>query len=471
MMFLEVDARRIDSMESGFSSEETSPAPAPAFVPKRLFAVGAGLLGLAGAAIGALHLSAPSQAAVQPDHVTARGLLEHPDFIDVAAQNIQTLAGDHLKGKEHELKPAMHRMMRKLTDILSENDPEGTKQLESIRLSPDQKADVLSMVKQMGDRRVQSVGKEVLEIALKHKDDEKGDFESIQNDLSSKFQPRMEELKTLKTSIVPASLRELEDKFNVDSSAEGRRLEGVSTKEPGSTLTAADSKAANMKLEDALGVVGGLLEQARLALDESAVIGGSFGSTHHVPYFWRSLIGLAAFGTETADCFMRQNDVKDAKGEIVNADSTQTNSVKMAMCPMKYAGAGMDFLSGANNVMNLQNTRLPQDFGMLFGGAAPHAAQPGYSPYAQQQHYNAFARQQTQHPMLGNMFGHQQIAQSRVQHPMMQMANGHPMMQMANGVMHSLAQHATNQYPNQYAHGYNAHATALQHHPGFTYTR
>lgn len=54
---------------------------------------------------------------------------------------------------------------------------------------------------------------------------------------------------------------------------------------------------------------------------------------------------------------------------------------------------------------------------------------------------------------------------------MMQMANGRPMMQMANNVMHSLAQHATNQYPNQYAHGYNAHATALQHHPGFTYTR
>lgn len=455
-MFLETaSSRRIDSMESGFDSDDM-PVAAPTWTAKRKFAVGAGLLGLAGCAVGALHLSAPSQPAVQPElvgAVSARGLLEHPDFIDVAAQNVWTLAGDHLQGKEHQLKPAMHRMMRKLTDILSEHDPEGREQLENIKLSPDQKADVLTMVKKMGDKRVQGLGREVLEIGLKHKDDDEEGIKSIQKDISSKFQPRVEELKTLRSSIVPASIRDLEDKFNVDVSVQSRRLTDTSTSNPGGMLTAKDAKAADMKMEDALGIVGGLLEQARLALDESAVIGGSFGSDKHVPAFWRSLIGLAAFGTETADCFMRQNDAHAPSGKIVSGEA-RTNTVKAAMCPMKYAGAGMDFLSGINNVMNIQNTKLPQDFGLVFGGhAQPQAAQTGFNPQYTQQMFQQHQAALQQHAQQLYQQHAGQVAQP-TSTQMTHMAN------MAHGLMSQMAQHGANQY-----------AQAQTQHPGFTYTR
>merc|ERR1712232_416613 len=133
-----------------------------------------------------------------------------------------------------------------------------------------------------------------------------------------------------------------------------------------------------MKVEDATGIIGGLLEQVRLALDESAVIGSAFGSKAHVPYYWRSGVAGLDYAVEVGDCLMRQNDkhVKDKDGKTHTVDTAEANPVKESMCMMKYAGAGMDFLAGLNNVMGVQNTRLPQDFSMMFGGAP----QAGYNP-------------------------------------------------------------------------------------------
>jgi len=382
----------VDSMESGMtSSEDFASAPPVRLTPKRLFAVGAGLLGVAGCAAAVLHGSTTS-AGSSVEQISARSLLEHPDFIDVAANNVWSVAGHHLAGKEHKLRPAMHEVMSKVTKILDEHDPEGGRQLESVKLTHQQKADVLSMVKRMSDKHVQKVGKEILDIAVKHQSDKESALENMQSEISSAFQPRLAELQDLKSSVVPASLRRGEDTFQADVPVEQRRrLSSHCTGDdsechPGSEITPAMAKGMNMKMEDALGVVGALLEQARLALDESAVIGSSFGSNHHVPYYWRSLIGGAAFGVETMDCFMRQNDVHktvDGKSVLVNGNSNQVNSVKMSMCPMKYAGAGMDFLSGLNNAAGIQNTRLPQDFQMMFGG---HAQQPqaGFNPYGAQ---------------------------------------------------------------------------------------
>lgn len=456
-MFFKTSSRTIDSMESGFTSEDMPAQPPPTFTGKRLFAVGAGLLGLAGCVATALHASAPSRGGVQPvpaETVSARSLLEHPDFIDTAAQNVQTLVGDRLKGREHKLRPAIRRTMSKVTELLSKHDPEGGRQLEAIKLTHQQKDDVLGVVKRMSDKHVQNVGKKVLEIALSHQSDKENAMEGIQRDISSAFHPRMKELKTLKNSVMPASIRGIEEKFSVDHTEatpvkERRLCTGDTSKcHPGSEITAAMSKDTDMKLEDAAGIIGGVLEQARLALDESATIGSAFGSKAHVPYYWRSGIAGLDYAVEVGDCLMRQNDkhVKDANGQTHIVDSGSPNPVKSEMCLMKYAGAGMDFLAGMNNALGIQNSRLPQDFQMMFGGAAPPAAQAGYSPYAQQQAAPVPVQQQPPNPFA--MFA-----------PHQQPAAAHPV-PTAQSVLNTLAQHA-----------HTSAAAARAAHPKFAYAR
>eukprot|EP00929_Paragymnodinium_shiwhaense_P054299 TRINITY_DN271_c0_g2_i1.p1 TRINITY_DN271_c0_g2~~TRINITY_DN271_c0_g2_i1.p1 ORF type:complete len:463 (+),score=106.66 TRINITY_DN271_c0_g2_i1:106-1494(+) len=462
-MFLPVAAREVEPVHACGTSSDDASSPVlretSIFSAKRLLAVGAGLLGLGCA--GVLCSSQASfRQSVQPlstgDSISARALLEHPGFIDAASDNVWHLGKEHLAGKQHKLKPAIRDMMSKLSKIIEEEDPEGTRHLDRVQLSPQQAADVLAVVKRMSDRRVQSVGKEVLEIAMKHKDDK---LEEVEKEVKSVFTPRLHELKALKESVLPPSARLHGDDEDSIAAEDARRLSSSSTTKkhctgdtsqcnPGSEITSAMGSAMNMKLEDALALIGGLAEQARLALDEANVIGTSFGSAnHHVPYYWRSLIGGLAFGTETLDCFMRQDDVHttDKAGQTVlkSSSSGQPNSVKMAMCPMKYAGAGMDFISGLNNMMGIQNNRLPQDFQTMFGGAQPQA---GYNPYGggyaaqpQRAAVNPFAMF-APHPAT-------QPAQGFLSHPAAQ-----PMRTMQQPMMHPGA------YP------------AAQH-PGFAYPR
>merc|ERR1712224_398519 len=168
--------------------------------------------------------------------------------------------------------------MKKVSELMEEHDPEGARYLESIKLSPHQRGSVVSVVKAMSNKKVQDVGHEVLQIAYEHKDEKDGlktAVEKVQQTLA----PRSRELEDLKKTVVPASLRDIQEKYNMHVDIKERRLatshcHGDTSKcHPGSELTSAMGKGMSMKLEDAMGIVGGLLEQARLALDASAVIG------------------------------------------------------------------------------------------------------------------------------------------------------------------------------------------------------
>eukprot|EP00929_Paragymnodinium_shiwhaense_P054300 TRINITY_DN271_c0_g3_i1.p2 TRINITY_DN271_c0_g3~~TRINITY_DN271_c0_g3_i1.p2 ORF type:complete len:470 (+),score=158.67 TRINITY_DN271_c0_g3_i1:72-1481(+) len=462
--FLQLQGRDMEGsfeVEEGLSSEEVGtavglPTKKPLFTPKRVIAVCAGALGLAGCAGAAFLRGSPAQQ-VQPDHITARALLEHPEFVDIASSNVWELGKEHMQGKEEKLRPAVQHMMAQLSEIIQEYDPESSKHLESIKLSPEQRRDVLSVVKRMGDSRVQAVGKEVLEVAAKHHQD---GMDAIGHELHARFQPRMGELRALKESVLPVSLRAQEAEAAEATTATdmtGRRLNCVgdaSKCSPGSMLTSSMSSGMAMKLEDALALIGGLAEQARLALDEASVIGTSFGSVqHHVPWEARSMIGALAFGTETLDCFMRQDDEHETKKDgttvLKNGESGQMNTVKAAMCPMKYAGAGMDALSGLNNMMGIQNSRLPYDFQMMFGGGAPQQMQAGYNPHAAYNPaYNqGYARAA---PAMSpfNMFAPHPQQQQPAMNPMHQMAS-----QMMGHGMQMMGQHA-NQMMGQHAAGF-----------------
>eukprot|EP00929_Paragymnodinium_shiwhaense_P034440 TRINITY_DN1873_c0_g1_i1.p1 TRINITY_DN1873_c0_g1~~TRINITY_DN1873_c0_g1_i1.p1 ORF type:complete len:467 (-),score=120.12 TRINITY_DN1873_c0_g1_i1:290-1690(-) len=466
MAFVQISNREVESLESGLSGEDSpSPQVQNRFSSKRLFAIGAGLLGLAGCACAVV--STGPQPTLQPVGViSARQLLEHPEFIDAASNNVWQLGKQHMAGKEHKLKPAVHRMMSKLSEIIAEYDPEGAQHLDKIQLSPAQRSDAIAVVKRMGDRRVQAVGKEVLQIALKHKDDGEKSMQKIADEFRATFSPRKQELSALRESVLPASVREREEAADTDvEEAAARRLgttkhcTGDATQcNPGGAITSAMGTDMSMKMEDALALIGGLAEQARLALDEANTIGTSFGSVnHHVPWYFRSLVGGLAFGTETLDCVMRQDDVhttkKDGTTVLKSSVGGESNSVKLAMCPMKYAGAGMDALSGINNIMGVQNSRLPQDFQMMFGGGA--APQAGYNPLGAPQPRAAAS------PF--SMFAPQQPA-------------AHPATQAAHGFLNNMglnrgaAQPAYHPAMQQPAYGMQAYHPAVQH-PGFAYPR
>eukprot|EP00929_Paragymnodinium_shiwhaense_P026361 TRINITY_DN1569_c1_g1_i1.p1 TRINITY_DN1569_c1_g1~~TRINITY_DN1569_c1_g1_i1.p1 ORF type:complete len:475 (-),score=129.04 TRINITY_DN1569_c1_g1_i1:131-1555(-) len=465
------DADRADSGLSGEDEEIAREVRPSNFGKKRVFAIGAGLLGLAGCAGAAVFANASSNGAAVSSApaggLTARALLEHPDFIEAASQNIWALGQKHpsMQGKEHKLKPAVARMMASLSQIIAEQDPEGTQHLDNIGLSMEQKNDVVSVVKRMGDHRVQSVGQEVLQLAVKHKDDK--DIEGLQDEVKSVFTPRKQELASLKEQVLPDSIRQKVEQLTTPTEEQQRRLKTTST-HPATQLTNAMGNDMGMKIEDALGMIGGLAEQARLALDEANTIGTSFGTVqHHVPWYWRSLVGGLAFGTETMDCILRQDDIKETDKKtgqqvLVSGHGGSPNTVKMAMCPMKYAGAGMDFISGVNNAMGIQNSKLPYDFQMMFGGQPQAGFNPAYGAAPARAPTNPFS-----------MFAPQQQQQPQQQHPLNQLM-GHAMNAMqgmtqqrapaTGGFMMPQQQHAGYMMPQQQAYH------PVQH-PGFAYPR
>merc|ERR1719482_2156677 len=90
---------------------------------------------------------------------------------------------------------------------------------------------------------------------------------------------------------------------------------------------------------------------------------------------------------------MRQNDGRSQK----------YNSVKLAMCPMKYAGALMDLLSGVNNAAGIQNQNLPNDVHALMAGK-PFGGNPLGGNPQQNPSYNYALAATQQHPQMAQNF-------------------------------------------------------------------
>merc|ERR1712232_184123 len=138
--------------------------------------------------------------------------------------------------------------------------------------------------------------------------------------------------------------RMLLDNWGAASSTSG---DDISQTNPGSELTEHSFDGMGSKFETGLGMLSGMLEQARVALDQIDFVGESFDVDMKIPYWAKSLVGGLDFVSELSDCMMR--------GE--------SNQVKLMMCPMKYASAATDFLEMVDNVMGINN-------GHFFGGAS-----------------------------------------------------------------------------------------------------
>jgi hypothetical protein len=319
----------------------------------------------------------PSEA---PPH-SARALLESPDMADVVTRNYITLWPD-LKQSERRLHDKVITGMKKITTTIKYTEPKVFQQLNELSLSEPQKNSILKVLGSMSDKRVQAVGEEVAKITHRNKMLGK---QTLMRQLEEAFQQNKTKLSLLRNEIVPAPLRSMVDtnwqvsfdparmhlvrdskdswdfEVSVDKPS-SRRLADISETNPGSEFKPSqeDLSQYSDKFEEGLGVLTGLLEQARVALDQIDFVGESFDVDMKIPYWAKSLVGGLDFIGELSDCVMR--------GE--------SNEVKLMMCPMKYASAATDFLESFDNVMGMNN-------GHFFGGRSTSIAPGGYN-YAQQ---------------------------------------------------------------------------------------
>jgi hypothetical protein len=347
---------------------------------------------------------------------SARALLESPKMAETMKGNYEKLV-PQLKAKDNQvlgqLEQKVQQSMKRITKHIKETDPKVFEQLNQLQLSESQQRGVLKVVGNMADDRMQKVGFEVARLAKDSKIHGKNTFsqEALTRKLEQSFNQNKTVLTDLRNEMIPAPLREMLDKswdvsfdaekmrlvrnskdswdveFAVDKPSSRRLIDtsdqwgssstgstDISQTAPGSTLTSSSFDGMGTKFEEGLGVLCGMLEQARVALDQIDFVGESFDVDMKIPYWAKSLIGGLDFVTELSDCVMR--------GE--------SNEVKLMMCPMKYASAATDFLESVDNVMGINN-------GHFFGGATTLAPQVNFQQqaYVPQQGYVPAGSQQT----------------------------------------------------------------------------
>jgi hypothetical protein len=330
-----------------------------------------------------------------PPHNSARALLESSDMADVITQNYMSVWPD-LKSGERRLHDEVVNGMRKITLKIKHTEPKVFEQLSELPLTGEQQDSILKVVGSMSDKRVQSVGGELAKIVQSSKlaGKKKWSGEQLKRQLEEAFEQNKTKLTHLRNEIVPAPLRSMvdskwqmsfnpermrlirdsKDSWNFEINVEqpgSRRLEHeepqISFK--GSQMSDEDLDEYSTKFEQGLGVLSGLLEQARVALDQIDFVGESFDVDMKIPYWAKSLVGGLDFVSELADCVMRG----------------ASNEVKLMMCPMKYASAATDFLESFDNVMGIANGHF-HGFGATTSiapaaaGGSNLAQQPQYSP-------------------------------------------------------------------------------------------
>jgi hypothetical protein len=368
--------------------------------PKRFFTAAALLLGLAATASAVKVLSA-SPSATDPHAVdtqptmTARSLLESKDFAEIAASNIRKITGGEIDVSAKDAAEKVRDMIAKTQT----DDPETYGALNDRRLKLSQKDAVTNMMKQITDPRVLKIGEEVIRAI--HEGHQVGGREGAKRRLLETFQSRLGEMQALKNKLIPAELRniaaeggkvtlnpdklhlvqELEDsthiEFNVERKLSDNNNGGSDVSNSGTTgsmLTGKLGKDVSNKFEIGLSLVGGLMDQSRIALNMVDQLGENFGKELGIPWFSKSLMGGGAFLVQSGGCAMRTNDGGGHKGY---------NNIKLLMCPLKYASGFFDLLGGIDNLVGLDNNHFykgtsgqpqtqPQQGGLpFFGNPAP----------------------------------------------------------------------------------------------------
>jgi len=351
-----------------------------------------------------------------PAH-SARALLES---LEMAA----TMKGNYIKlqpeltAKYEYLVKKVQQSMHKITKHIKKTEPKVFEQLNQLELTDEQRTNILKVVGNMADDRVQKVGKE---LAIMAKDCKVGkstfSHEILKRKLAHSFEQNKTKLAQLRNELLPAPLRVMvdngweatfdaermrlvrnsKDSWDVEAVIErptSRRLSDTSHagSEPAGE-SAEESKFGSASIKS-LGILTGVLEQARVALDQVDSVGESLDVDVKVPYWAKSLVGALYFVSELSDCALREED-----------------PAKLMMCPLKYASAAQDFLSSIGLAASAVNV-APSDFlSADTTTTTQHLKNANYVELYQPQYYPQQGRPQEGLPQEGNYYAQQQAAQ------------------------------------------------------------
>eukprot|EP00928_Gymnodinium_smaydae_P068684 TRINITY_DN518_c0_g1_i1.p1 TRINITY_DN518_c0_g1~~TRINITY_DN518_c0_g1_i1.p1 ORF type:complete len:413 (-),score=114.05 TRINITY_DN518_c0_g1_i1:197-1435(-) len=374
-------------LESSGSSEEQAASPVR-MSPLRVGVVAIGFAVVASCCAAVLYLRSVAPAASLGGSTSARALLESPEMVDEATTNFVTWSDGKLRD-EPRLRKRIQSGLAKITARIQRENPEMFQRLEARQLSPAEKGDVLKVVAGMRHPGVQSLGRALAETVSASRAEGR---EGLKKKLHAQFGSKMHSLRQLQEEVFPESLRraskDVSDSqlfLNVEKmlivkqfpdswKAGERRLAYDSfqavkvppvdisddPKDAGSILESDDLDLMAEHFEEALGIIAGLLEQSRVALDQVDLVGEGFGKDMKIPYQAKSAVGALDFVTELADCVMRADN----------------NEVKLVMCPMKYASAAADALEAIDNIMGIDNGKLEANAQTQ---AAQHTQQSGWA--------------------------------------------------------------------------------------------
>eukprot|EP00927_Polykrikos_kofoidii_P066139 TRINITY_DN61792_c0_g1_i1.p1 TRINITY_DN61792_c0_g1~~TRINITY_DN61792_c0_g1_i1.p1 ORF type:complete len:390 (-),score=56.90 TRINITY_DN61792_c0_g1_i1:339-1508(-) len=307
--------------------------------------------------------------------VTLRVLLEGRDMKEIATNNLMNSSDDVSRDvmRAHVARGVLlisHRLG--LQEVL-----------DTVLLTHANKLALLHVIGYLGDSRVQNLGYEIAHSVHQNKYENR---EDAKRRFVGELQPRLGEMRVLRDEIYPATLRELvgdkwqksrsldESRIFQDFSAspkiigslnsperarrlvpeEGRRnairlwhMPDVSrigvTSDVGTSDVSGDGNSAEHRRVDkaseiAVAVLGGLLEQCRVMLDQADFLGDVFGSDLKIPPWAKSLVGGLDFAAQLSECSMRSGNDQDA----------------LYMCPMKYGSALFDMLSCIDDIAGLE---------------------------------------------------------------------------------------------------------------------
>mmetsp|Transcript_55759 Transcript_55759/g.143686 ORF Transcript_55759/g.143686 Transcript_55759/m.143686 type:complete len:379 (+) Transcript_55759:62-1198(+) len=311
-----------------------------------------------GAALGVLTLYAGIQVLAAPrpaepglpTDVTARMLLESRELAEVATEQLMAAGSGALRPED---RPMVHAVASNgfgnISALLQRGAPEAARRLDTFYLTKEQKEAVLGVVRGMGDRRVQGVGRE-LTSSLKHfLSTSATDRRSMKNYIVGNLQPQLGQMRQLRDEVIGAPLRNLREasragrRFGIALNPEELRV--VSTYRDDwkwefdmSPPVLAESRRLSQgdapEHTKRMGVAGGIVEQAKVVIDQLKAMTGDAGMDMEVPAWVTTLDGnVKPFLSELFEC------VVDHMG----------NAEKVIACPMKFASAGIDLLAGVED--------------------------------------------------------------------------------------------------------------------------
>jgi len=298
--------------------------------------------------------SARRQDVAIPPASSARKLLESPELVDVAVDQLFAAAGGALgPGDTAMVRDVVAAGFGNISLALTHRSPKAAQQLDSFQLTEEQRRAVLQVVGRMGDPRVRAVGAELADSLRAFVSSSPWDRESMKREIQQSMQPHLPEICQLRDEVIPAVLQQQPshaggvaatwrggrvaldpERMRVVHTFDGHwKFEFEMSRprplndrefETGPRRLAADGAGASAK---SFGVAGGVAEQARAVLVQLRTILKKFGIDMEVPQWITSLDGkMEPFLSEILNCAM----------------NAQGDEAKLISCPMKFGSAGMD---------------------------------------------------------------------------------------------------------------------------------